>query len=142
MDEVFPFLPDDFDERYYQAAPADQQCNYLQGEEAVELFNLTEQGQTSFLIPRVELPVVYFKQQADDVHAVAVADTLTIEPERGTFSLVWRNSEVLERDIFEITEVLVGKQSRAWWRARELGKKHFSSLAEAVLYDEEEDNDE
>src|SRR5690606_30217736 len=31
VDDVFPFLPPDFDNRYYQAAPEDQQCSYLQG---------------------------------------------------------------------------------------------------------------
>src|SRR5690606_19953794 len=27
IDNIFPFLPDDFDLRYYQAAPQDQQCD-------------------------------------------------------------------------------------------------------------------
>ena len=31
LDEVFPFLPADFKEDYYQAAPADQQIDYPQG---------------------------------------------------------------------------------------------------------------
>ena len=44
IDEVFPFLPADFDDRYYQAAPEDQWIDEPQGGEEVVLVNLTPRG--------------------------------------------------------------------------------------------------
>ena len=51
IDEVFPFLPADFDDRYYQAAPEDQWIDEPQGGEEVVLVNLTPEGRTSFRLP-------------------------------------------------------------------------------------------
>jgi len=44
QDNVFPFLPADFDTRYYQCAPPDQQIAYPRGGEKVLLINLTPDG--------------------------------------------------------------------------------------------------
>ncbi len=129
VDETFPFLPGDFNERYYQSAPEDQQCDYLRGGEWVQLHNLTESGKTAFQIPVVDVPIVYFRNRLDDVHTHGLADTLIIEPDKGIFSIVWRANLPLRQNIFEITQVLAGKKSRAWWRARELGKTYYPSLA-------------
>jgi hypothetical protein len=38
--EIFPFLPKDFDERYFQCAPLDQQIDYPQGGEDVVFLHL------------------------------------------------------------------------------------------------------
>lgn len=128
VDKVFPFLPDDFDEQYFQAAPIDQQCSYLQGGEWVELHNLTPTGLTRFQLPTIDLPVVFFKKREETRHTHAVIDTLLIEPDMGRFSLVWRVSEPLKRNMFEIPQVLVGKMSKAWWRAKTLGKTYYPGL--------------
>ena len=129
IDDVFPFLPADFDDRYFQSAPADQQCDYLQGGELVQLLNFTEQGKTTFTLPKIEVPLVYFRTKGDDEHLKAVIDTLIIEPDKGTFSLIWRSSLPLKKNIFEIPQILVGKKSKGWWRARTLGKTYYPSLA-------------
>ncbi len=42
-DEI-PFLPPDFDFRYWNAAPADQQCRYLQAGDVIRLTNLSQSG--------------------------------------------------------------------------------------------------
>ena len=44
LENVFPFLPANFDDTYYQSAPIDQQIEYLRGGEEVVLSNLTPQG--------------------------------------------------------------------------------------------------
>src|SRR5690606_26168733 len=53
LENVFPFLPSDFDDRYYQCAPEDQQTDYLEGGESVTLVNLTPDGRRDFQIPRI-----------------------------------------------------------------------------------------
>jgi len=51
-----PLLPDDFDDRYHQCAPADQQANgFLRGGEPVRLWNMTPSGKLSFRLPRVSV---------------------------------------------------------------------------------------
>jgi hypothetical protein len=132
QEDGFPFLPSDFDEAYYQAAPIDQQIPYLQGGERVFLENLTPEGQTSFDLPQIDIPVVFFYKNGDQARWRAVIDTLVLEPDEGVFTLTWRAMVPLKKNIFELTQVLVGRKSRAWWRARELGKDYYPSLAHLV----------
>ncbi len=132
LEHTFPFLPRDFDPRYYQAAPGDQQIPYPRGGEPVTLLNLFPQGRLDFQLPPVEVPVVFFRKRGGREETVAVIDTLLFEPDEERFSMVWRASLPLKRDMFEIAQVLVGRMSRAWWRARELGKTYYPSLAAAV----------
>ncbi len=132
QDNVFPFLPADFSEAYYQCAPADQQIEYLRGGETVELVNLTPQGRTIFTLPKVEVPVVFFLNKGDPHHTHAVADTLVLEPDLGRFTITWRASLPLRKNLFEVPQVLAGRKSRGWWRARELGKTYYPSLGALV----------
>ena len=128
IDEVFPFLPADFDEAYFQSAPPDQQCAYLKGGETVQLLNLTPQGRTSFQLPVINVPVVFFRKKGGREETQAVIDTLLLEPDKRRFHLVWRASLPLKKNMFEIPQVLVGRKTRAWWRARDLGKDYYPSL--------------
>lgn len=128
LDNVFPFLPADFDEAYYQAAPPDQQMPYPAGGEEVVLVNLTPAGRVQFQLPRVEVPVVFFRKRGDNHETRGVIDTLVLEPDQARFTMIWRATLPLRKNMFEIAEVLVGKMTRAWWRARELGKDYHASL--------------
>ena len=142
MEKVFPFLPEDFDDRYFQAAPDDQQCDYLVGGERVELLNLTPNGRTTFVIPEIEIPVAFFPREGAAIRKEAVLDTLFIEPDEHRFSLVWRCQQKLSKNIFEIEEILVGKKSQAWWRARILGKEHHDTLSDLILSKSESELDD
>lgn len=132
IDNIFPFLPTDFDEAYFQAAPADQQISYLKGGEEVMFANLTPEGRAYFRLPTVDMPVVFFPKKGGKEETRAVIDTLIIEPDLGHFTLTWRVSRPLKKNMFEIAQVLVGQMSRAWWRVRELGKTYYPSLADAI----------
>lgn len=135
-EEKAPFLPDDFDYRYFQAAPDDQQIDYPHGGESVELVNLSPEGRITFNLPeRLDLNIV-FAMKDDVVHGVpAVVDTIYLEPDEHRFVLVWRASMPLRRSLFEVKEVAVGMTVDRW-RRRELrkssGKTWFRSLAEMV----------
>lgn len=130
LDDIFPFLPADFNEAYFQSAPLDQQMNYLRGGEEVVLDNLTPNGRTAFRLPNLEVPVVFFRKKGERFETKAVADTLIMEPDKGRVMILWRASLPLKKNMFEIPQVLVGTMSRAWWRARELGKTYYRSLEE------------
>jgi hypothetical protein len=138
LDETFPFLPVDFDERYFQCAPEDQQTDYLKGGEEVVLTNLTPQGRTTFHLPgRLKLPVVFFSRDIEPKEVPAVADTLLLEPDKNQFILVWRASLALRRTLREVTEMNVGRTARQCQRLERrakqgAGKRRFASLAELV----------
>jgi len=128
IDNVFPFLPADFRDEYYQAAPSDQQVPYLQGGEEVMLLNMTEGGRTVFRLPALDIPVTFFNRIGGHDERKAALDTLVLMPDKGVFTMTWRVALPLRKNIFEISEVLIGHASRAWWRARELGKTYYPSL--------------
>jgi hypothetical protein len=140
LDNVFPFLPADFDVRYYQAAPEDQQIDFPQRGEEVILANLTPVGRTRFRLPQIEVPVVFFHKRGGHEQRQAILDTILIEPDQRRALLTWRASLPLKRNMFEIVQVVVGQMSRAWWRSRTLGKTYYPSLgamAQARRNDEE-----
>ncbi len=128
IDEIFPFLPPDFDERYYQSAPLDQQIDFLRGGEEVVLANLTPSGKVNFQIPTIDVPVYFFPRKGDHIEQKAVIDTVVFEPDAARFTMTWRTHLPLKKSMFEIAQIVVGKKSKAWWRARTLGKDYYSSL--------------
>lgn len=132
LDNVFPFLPADFDDRYFQSAPEDQQIPHPQGGETVELVNLTPEGRTTFALPKHEIPVVFIRRGDQREEKQAIIDTITIEPDESRLTVCWRTHTELRRNIFEVPQAVVGKASRGWWRARDLGKEYYASLNDLI----------
>ncbi len=141
IDNVFPFLPSDFDEAYYQAAPMDQQMPYPRGGEMVELINLTPEGRTTFRLPDIKVPMLFIMKNFDEKEVEAVIDTVMMEPDLGRFMLTWRSSIPLRRNMFEVAQVVVGRMSRGWYRARESGKTYYGSLDELIKERKEEEEE-
>ena len=130
LDHDFPFLPKDFDERYFQAAPADQQMPFANAPIEVTLKNLTSDGMRHFVLPHFEAPVHVFPKKSAREEYAAVLDTIVLEPDADRFTMTWRVTRPLKKNAFEIGQVMVGKKSAAWWRARDTGKTYYPSLAE------------
>jgi hypothetical protein len=95
-------LPPDFDHRYWNSAPVDQQCGHLTGDEIVMLENLCSRehpaarlaaaGDTvmQFSLPG-EQPFLMLKDhQSGTTAKVCLLDTVYIDPEKGAVELVWR----------------------------------------------------
>jgi hypothetical protein len=133
LDDVSPFLPADFQDEYFQAAPPDQQMDYLQGGEEVELLNLTPQGRTGFKLPTRNVPLEFSLRDGTRQEMQAVIDTLTLEPDLERFTMVWRVNLPLRRNIFEVKGSVAGKLSPGWYRARASGKTYYPSLHELAL---------
>ena len=97
IDNTFPFLPADFRQEYYQAAPPDQQIDYPQGGEEVSLINLTPAGRVDFRLPAIDVPVHFFLRSGGHEKRSAVLDTLTFRPDEGLFTMTWRASVSLKK---------------------------------------------
>ncbi|TDR34958.1 hypothetical protein DFR29_1414 [Tahibacter aquaticus] len=119
---VFPFLPEDFDEQYFQSAPEDQQMDFPRGGEAVKLINLDpEYPQLEFQLPPLVLPVRVLRRNYRSDLLDARADTVFFETEARRFSVVWRTQVPIARHVSEFELIALGDVDADWWRSRALG---------------------
>lgn len=133
IDNVFPFLPKDFDPRYYQAAPADQQIAYPVGGEKIELLNLMpRRRRVRFLVPKVDMPVEFTDATGRQVTVSAPMDTVIIEPDSHRVLFGWRASQLLPRNVFDIRQAVAGTMPSGWYLARKHAKEYYPSLNDAV----------
>ena len=147
MDNKFPFLPDDFNDEYFQSAPKDQQMPFPQGGEEVLLINVSpRKTRIEFKLPSIDLPVTFFQNKGEDIEKQAVIDTIIFEPDFNLFTITWRANIDLRKNIFEVPQILVGNQTRGWWRARNMGKIYYPSLAHWVnanrIVDDSDENED
>jgi len=86
----FPFLPEDFDYRFFQAAyPELITRSYLRGNERIFAENVSPLGSILIDLPDIRLDVeTVFEQKA--MKEKAVLDTVILEPEEKRLLLVWR----------------------------------------------------
>ena len=115
LNNVCPFLPADFRDEYYQAAPADQWIDYPQGGEEVELHNLTPQGYAGFHLPEMQVPVEFFRQNGERIEMEGVIDTLLFELDLGRFTMSARCALPLKKNIHEMRLAVVGRKPRRWY---------------------------
>jgi hypothetical protein len=121
--ELAPFLPEDFDERFYQCAPQDQQIDYPQGGEEVRLNHLLAHYPVlSFRLPALSgMKVRILRQDYSTETLEAHADTLYFETEQKRFSVIWRASTPIRRRFHEFDTIAVGAVDPRWWAARSRG---------------------
>jgi hypothetical protein len=97
-----PLVPDDFDDRFYQAAPEDQQARgYLIGGEEVELRNLTPSGPLSFCLPKVALGFRTQFVRAPENH-IGNIHTVLIEPDQKRLIMVWHTAVPCEHRLYTL----------------------------------------
>jgi len=132
LDGRAPFLPADFDERYFQSTPPDQQLSQLVGGEIVRCTNLSAEGELEFELPRLEVPIV-FRFRDREVKASPTPDTLLLEPHRRQFQLTWRARVPVGRKFVALREVLVGKPAKVR-PVRSTSPRRFASLAELARW--------
>ena len=108
-----PLLPADFDERFYQCAPDDQQvAGGLTGGERVELFNMTPEGYLAFQLPRVTLSFITQFYDGTEVTHRAALHTVVLQPATRRFQLVWHSALPCHRQVnkLAVTRVAVKKR--------------------------------
>jgi hypothetical protein len=89
-----PLLPLDFDERFFQLAPDDQQSpTFLRGGEAVWIRNMTPEGVLRFELPKIFLGFeTHFYDGSFELHQKRRLHTVIIEPDLRRVSLVWHSA--------------------------------------------------
>jgi hypothetical protein len=123
--DTFPFLPKDFNERYFQSAPEDQQLDALRGDEMFACINMSEAQRFTVLAPGFEVPVrFHFDDRTES--SVARTDTLILEPEAARIIVVGRARVRLGRKLNALREIAVGRPKRTV----SPGKPRYRSLSE------------
>ena len=112
-------LPKDFNEEYFQAAPADQQLSLPLAGPDVALLNLTPDGRRQFKLPNFQAPIHVFPKKGGREDLTAMLDTIVLEPDQERLTLTWRVARPLKKNMFEIAQLLVGKKGREWWQQRQ-----------------------
>lgn len=90
-----PLLPEDFDDRFYQCAPLDQQTPYfLSGGEPAGLSGLTPDGKVlRFTLPKIYLGFeTRFYDGSHEIHKNRNLHTVILEPDFPRVSLVWHTA--------------------------------------------------
>ena len=131
LNERFPFLPEDFDELYFQSAPVDQQSDSPIDGETVWCKNLSPAGFLRFETPKREFPVT-FRFRDRDEQATPKLDTLIVEAEHHRCFLVWRTRVPLGRKLHALREILVGHPAPKPVLAPTSAKPRFGSISEFI----------
>ncbi|HVE38426.1 MAG TPA: DUF2169 domain-containing protein [Planctomycetota bacterium] len=105
-----PLLPRDFDPRFNQTAPEDQQAEgYLKGGIPVELYNLTPSGVLKFALPKVALRFSTLVGSESTEHRADLM-TVLLEPDFPRVVLVWRTSLPVHGKKLKIDRTVVGEK--------------------------------
>jgi hypothetical protein len=119
----WPLLPRDFDPRFNQAAPADQQTQSLKSGDVIRVLNMTPDGEWQFELPQWRVPVRFLYDQRQ-FEMVPRVDTVLIEPDWRRLTLTGRVSVQTRRGRGLLREIVIGHASNAWIRARVTGKRY------------------
>jgi hypothetical protein len=104
-----PLLPADFDERFFNGAPADQVvAPHLRGGEPVLISGVSADGPLTFELPRARPD--FEVRWADGAHpepVAAVLDTVLFEPDERRVVLSWRSTVRCGRRLRQLRQVVV-----------------------------------
>jgi hypothetical protein len=111
-EERQPLVPEDFDDRFFQSAPDDQQYSgFLRGGERVELYNLTPSGVLAFALPRITLGFETFFSGERALHRAHI-QTLILTPDVPGFQIVWQTQLPCHSKVVELrkTRIMIKKR--------------------------------
>ena len=105
--ERAPYLPSDFDPRFFQLAPSDLVVDdYLQGGESVVVRGAHRDGDFRFVLPEVDLEVTY-TTAFDPPTQPVVLDSVLIEPDLDRVQVVWRTVLPCDKRALQVDEVRI-----------------------------------
>jgi len=108
--ERFPLLPLDFNERFYQCAPPDQQTPApLEGGEPVRLENLTSGRLLEFQLPRVSL-VFRTDFGGEQQEHRARLHTVILEPDFPRVQLVWHTRLACHHKVHRLRQTTIEEE--------------------------------
>jgi hypothetical protein len=119
-----PLLPEDFDDRFFQCAPADQQSpQFLTGGESVTLLNLCRESPLNFKLPLLELVLeTRFMDGERREHETPKLHGVILEPDFPRVSLVWHSAIECHAEVYNL------ERTRIEIRRQEAGEDDDAEL--------------
>lgn len=103
--ERAPLLPDDFDERFLQAAPASLTANgYLSGDEQCNLVGMSEEGHIQFNLD-VRQPTVGVRFSKSGVRAKPVMESLHFDTDSQQYFVTWKSMIDIQGKVEELRNI-------------------------------------
>lgn len=103
-----PYLPEDYQPRFMNMAPADQVCTgFLQGGEPISIVGMHPMGELNFHLPRITL-TNHVHMQNREVAVPFVLETVHLQPNQLLVSMVWRSTLPCDKKLRTIRQVNVG----------------------------------
>jgi hypothetical protein len=104
-----PYLPDDFDPRFFQCAAGDFAFDtYLQGGEPVRIDGARPDGPIEFELPDARLIVAVTIAGASTEPPVNL-ETLSIEPDLNRVCFTWRAAAPCDRQALKVEKIVVSR---------------------------------
>ncbi len=126
--ERSPLPPEDFDPRFFNTAPEDQQLLSYQAGEELRLVYGGLGTQALFPLPALPAPVTFVTDRAV-LHTEARVDTLVVEPEARRLTVIARAAFVPLPSVVAFRETLVGFLSKGRRRALDTGRRYLRRAA-------------
>jgi hypothetical protein len=105
IDERLPLLPEDFDERFHNAAPEGLTApGYLEGVEPVEVVGCTRSGPLQFELPGLR-PCLFVRicDRGEDLEMKL--NTVTVDTDRMKLVLLWKADLDVHRELLKLKEM-------------------------------------
>lgn len=105
--ERAPYLPEDFDPRFFQLAPEGLAApGWFQGGEIVDVTGATPAGRLAFRLPALPVQVEYTLHGTPHTPPVNL-DTVLIEPDEARVVLVWRTVLSCDKQLLKVSRITV-----------------------------------
>ncbi|PRP98567.1 DUF2169 family type VI secretion system accessory protein [Enhygromyxa salina] len=135
LDDVCPFLPEDFDARYFMSAPQDQWFPHFLGGERIRCVHMANEPVVQYVLPSMHVPIAFCFRDREIVQ-LGICDTVLVEPACHRAMLLWRTRVRLGKKLGDLRSVLVGPQppKQAPLLGYRGGKPHFRTLGSALAW--------
>lgn len=122
-ENIFPLPPSDLDISFNQSTPEDQQIEFPIGGEEIVLLNLhPERHLIRFCLPPLTLPIHLVDRKYNYQALKPVVDTLSVDAESSSFTVLWRARHPIYRSLNEIEAVVIGNGFRLWYKRKISGE--------------------
>lgn len=102
-----PYLPDDFDPRFFNIAHPNLICDgYLKGGEPVEITNMSPEGKLKFNLPVCEMDILVHIGNKIEKPEIKL-ETVSFEPNKNCFTMLWRAAVECDKKVMKINKSII-----------------------------------
>jgi len=110
LEERFPLLPDDFDDRFNQTVDAEQWVPRPRGGEEIRIEGMAAEGTLSLVVPPCRLMAgLHYRDRSEQKELDL--DSLVVDTDARTLTLTWRTSADVHGDPFRLLETVIDAAS-------------------------------